>query len=341
MFGCEAISACADPAGANSPYASSTITNERGSASASADDLRQRLGVPGRVVGRAHEDDVRATRRPPRRPALRRARSLWAAREPGQVRAGEPRQPAVQQIRRLERRPSADRARRRPGAAAVSDLVGPVRGPDPLDRVTRRGCQRLAEPAQVCPSGYRCSGRSRIASANSSKNASRQRVRALVRVEADADVGLRRGVGLHVSQTRAWLGGRRHAPPASSARASIAFAWPTSPSARAIAEVPGVKRRAASGDISHHRAHGDVIGRAEPAREPGGAGGRQHVVRRDPVVAEGHRGPRTEEHRAGVADARQQGVGIGHEQQHVLGGEIVDDVHRLLEVADEQQLRSV
>ena len=78
---------------------------------------------------------------------------------------------------------------------------------------------------------------------------SRQRVRALVRVQARRDVELRRDVGLDVAQAGAWIGERAHGSPASSARASIAFAWPTSPSARAIAEVPGVKRRAASWDI--------------------------------------------------------------------------------------------
>ena len=115
------------------------------------------------------------------------------------------------------------------------------------------GGPRLAESSSrkrvICASGYRCSGRSRTASASSSKNPSGKRVRALVRVQARRDVELRRDVGLDVSQAGAWIGERAHGSPASSARASIAFAWPTSPSARAIAEVPGVKRRAASWDI--------------------------------------------------------------------------------------------
>ena len=72
-------------------------------------------------------------------------------------------------------------------------------------------------------------------------------------------------------------------------------------------------------------------------RVAGTAGGREHVVGAGAVVAERHRGVRTDEDRAGVADARCPVDSVDRVDLEVLGGIRVDDLLALVEVVDQRR----
>ena len=130
----------------------------------------------------------------------------------------------------------------------MSTSFDPFAAQMPVDRV-HRGRGELASSRRICAVGVAVQREVADRLRELLHEGLGQRVRAFVRVQPHGHVELRRVVDLDVAEARPGIGADAHASPASSARASIAFAWPTSPSARAIAEVPGVKRRAASGDI--------------------------------------------------------------------------------------------
>ena len=89
---------------------------------------------------------------------------------------------------------------------------------------------------------------------------------------------------------------------ASPVRASIDRAWPSRPSARAsVVIVSAMARRPRSGHALH-RDQLHEVGGVQPAAIARGAGGGQHVVRADGVVAGHLRGPRADEDGAGVHD---------------------------------------
>ena len=210
----------------------------------------ERLRGAGRVVRRADEDHVgRAGERLVDRGLGEHERVVEpAARHLG---VGEPAQTRVQQVGRLEDRRGA-------AGAAVGEeqlgehLVRAVRGPRALDRVAEVRGEVLAQPGHLAV-GVAVQRQVADRARELLAEPLRERVRALVRVEARGDLELRGDVGRHVADARAGRGRGAHAGfPSrwSFARASIAFAWPTRPSARAIRQVPGANREAASPSIS-------------------------------------------------------------------------------------------
>ena len=210
------------------------------------DDRGQRLCVPGRVVRRAHDHDV-GGRRHDVGDLRRTEHEVVAEREVLDLGVRQAAQARVQQVGRLEHRGAP--ARSSVGLEQLGEhLVRPVRGPDPVDRV-HRGRGELGQQPPHLAVGVAVQREVADRRRELLHERLGQRVRAFVRVQPHGHVELRRVVDLDVAEARPGIGADAHASPASSARASIAFAWPTSPSARAIAEVPGVKRRAASGDI--------------------------------------------------------------------------------------------
>ena len=77
------------------------------------------------------------------------------------------------------------------------------------------------------------------------------------------------------------------------------------------------------------------VGDGQRLTEAGRAERRQHVRRAGHVVAHAGRRPRAGEHRAGVADERDERVGVGHHQLEVLGGDGVADGDRVRRRVDE------
>ena len=71
----------------------------------------------------------------------------------------------------------------------------------------------------------------------------------------------------------------------------------------------------------------------------GAARGRQHVVGAGAVVAEGHRRPRADEDRAGVADLGRDLGRVGGLDLQVLGGVGVDDADARVDVVDQDDGR--
>ena len=65
----------------------------------------------------------------------------------------------------------------------------------------------------------------------------------------------------------------------------------------------------------------------KPPRKPRGAGGRQHVIRSDRVIAGHLRRPGADEHRAGIHDAPRDRFGSGDD---VFGGGVVGERDRLV-----------
>ena len=235
----------ADGASANSAYASSTTIRESASVSARSRTISMGCTLPVGLFG----EQTNTT-------------SGWASRACSRLHVGQdevgrerpahdrrvcdPAEPSVELIRGFERH----RGALRPSVGEqqlVQDLVRAVRGPDAGDGVVGRRRELLAEPR-----GHRVGVAVQRKVADDVgelvEEPGRQRVRALVRVEARGHVELGRGVGVDVAEPLARASGHRGR--ASSARASIALACPTRPSALAIAEVPGVNRVAAPADIS-------------------------------------------------------------------------------------------
>src|SRR5215831_5563573 len=77
--------------------------------------------------------------------------------------------------------------------------------------------------------------------------------------------------------------------------------------------------------------------RAEGGGETGGAAGGEHVVGPGHVVAYHLGRVAAEEHRARVAHAREQHLGLGHLELEMLRSEKVDDLHRLLQAPGEDE----
>src|SRR5215831_1818631 len=77
--------------------------------------------------------------------------------------------------------------------------------------------------------------------------------------------------------------------------------------------------------------------RAEGGGETRGAAGGKHVVGPGHVVAYHLGRVATEEHRARVAHAREQHLGLGHLELEMLGSQEIDDFHRLLQAPGEDQ----
>ena len=183
-------------------------------------------------------------------------------------------------------------------------------------------------------SGYRCHSMRASSSARRAPKAAGGRPGSLVDVEPDGHVDPGRVVALHRARRRA-------------AGLRSAHRVLTPARSRHGADRVGVRRQALVGgerhDVRRHLGQAlvvdghdvDVLAEVvdpQGPREPGRAVGGQHVVGAGQVVADGRRRQRAAEHRAGVADQRQQRLGVVHEQLEVLGGDGVGHGHGLLGV---------
>ena len=206
-------------------YASSTTTSALGRASASARTVATGCAFPVGLFGE-HTKTTSGS--------AATAAATWSTvrtKSAGELErrvrcVREPRQPRVQQVRGLER--EAGPARPAVGRQELGeDLVRAARDPHAVDGVTVDVGDRLAELAHL-PVGVAVQGQPADGLGEVVGEPGRQRQGTLVRVQARGDVELRRDVGRDVTEAGARFGG--HAPSASAARASMARAWPTSPS---------------------------------------------------------------------------------------------------------------
>ena len=98
------------------------------------------------------------------------------------------------------------------------------------------------------------------------------------------------------------------------------------PSSSAIVATAPARRDAAARVELDDRHALDEVARRQTLTEARRTAGRQHVVGAGGVVAEGRRGARSDEDRAGVAHPRHERGGVGHVQLEMLGSE---GVHQL------------
>ena len=190
--------------------------------------------------------------------------------------------------------------------------------------VPSTGCPTDADSSSrrrvICPSGYRLRGSDAISSASSSANprgAGRD-------IRWCSDERLPGAAGRRMARGRATRGGGWGPDvTASTSRIHRCGVPDQSFAPRDRRRLRGETR----GRCRRHLddgPHGHEVRGAETGGEPGRSRGRQDVVGRDAVVAERHRGPRTEERRAEAAHAREERVGVAQQQQEVLGREVVD-----------------